>query len=119
MREIPYSSKFFFPTGKETKTGFFDECEFLVTSRVKARESRERVRSGSRKKVPNIHVSIKSLSPVTAYAFVYNAFQTFYGVLELVGDRITMLNFGVPVTPSKINLSFKSFCELNQFKNYK
>ena len=123
MREIPYIVSFFFQQDtKEKKRGFIDECEFSVTSRVRAHESRERVRSGSRKWVPKIHESVKSLSSVIAYAFFYNAFQTFYGVLELFGERKTiflMFNFGVPVTPSKINLSFKSSCELSQFKNYK
>ena len=123
MREITYSSKFFFQQDiKEKKRGFIDECEFSVMNRVRARESHERVRSGSRIRVPKIHESIKSLFPVSAYAFFYNAFQTFHGVLELVGESKTirlMFNFGVPVTPSKITLSFKSSCELNQFESYK
>ena len=76
--------RFFFQKDtKKKKRGFIDECKFSVTSRVRARESHERVCSGSRKWVPKIHESINSLSPVIANAFFYNAFQTFYGVLEL------------------------------------
>ena len=47
---------------------------FSVTSRVRARESRKRV--------PKIHESIKSLSPVSAYTFFITHFRRSMGFLN-------------------------------------